>query len=88
MGTILEAIEAGCVPITTRESGVDDRVLEHCVVVEPGQPDQHRQKITEVLAWTETEFRDRQAALADRMASLHTWRGFDERVRRVVWNDH
>ncbi len=87
MGTVLEAIAAGCVPITTRASGIDDRVLEHCVVVEPGQHEQHRHKIAEVLAWTESEFRDRQAALAECMASLHTWRGFDERVRRVVWND-
>lgn len=88
MGTVLEVIAAGCVPITTRASGVDDRVLEHCVVVEPGQPEQHRHKIAEVLAWTESEFRDRQVALAECMASLHTWRGFDERVRKVVWNDH
>jgi glycosyltransferase involved in cell wall biosynthesis len=88
MGTILEAIAAGCVPITTRASGVDDRVLEHCVVIEPGEPEQHRDEIAKVLAWTETEFRDRQAALSDCMANLHTWSGFDERVRKVVWNDN
>jgi len=86
MGTVLEAIAAGCVPITTRASGVDDRVLEHCIVVEPGEPEQHRNKIAEMLAWTETEYRDRQAALSECMARLHTWSGFDERVRKVVWN--
>ena len=86
MGTLLEVIAAGCVPITTRASGVDDRVLEHCIVVEPGEPEQHRNKIAEVLAWTETEYRDRQAALSGSMARLHTWPGFDERVRKVVWN--
>jgi glycosyltransferase involved in cell wall biosynthesis len=88
MGTILEAIAAGCVPITTRASGVDDRVLDHCVIVEPGQPEQHRNEIARVLAWTERRFRDRQAALAECLASLHTWSGFDERVRKVVWNDN
>jgi glycosyltransferase involved in cell wall biosynthesis len=88
MGTVLEVIAAGCVPITTRASGVDDRVLEHCIVVEPGEPEQHREEIATVLAWSESEFRDRQAALADCMASVHTWSGFDERVRKVVWNDH
>jgi hypothetical protein len=87
MGTVLEAIAAGCVPITTRASGVDDQVLEHCIVVEPGQPEQHRFEIAKMLAWTELEFRDRQAALSDCMARLHTWSGFDERVRKVVWND-
>ena len=88
MGTVLEAIAAGCVPITTRASGVDERVLEHCVVVEPGQPEHHRNEIANLLAWTETEYRDRQEALGVCMARLHTWSGFDERVRKVVWNDN
>jgi glycosyltransferase involved in cell wall biosynthesis len=87
MGTILEVIAAGCIPITTRASGVDDRVLEHCVVVEPGQPEQHRHEIARVLGWTDAEFHHRQATLIECMASLHTWSGFDERVRKVVWND-
>ncbi|MGA7834426.1 MAG: glycosyltransferase [Acidimicrobiales bacterium] len=86
MGTVLEAIAAGCVPITTRASGVDDRVLEHCVIVEPEAPEQHRDEIATVLAWSETEYRDRQEALRESMARLHTWSGFDERVRKVVWN--
>jgi glycosyltransferase involved in cell wall biosynthesis len=87
MGTVLEVIAAGCVPITTRASGVDDRVLEHCVVVEPGQPEQHQGAIEMVLAWSETEFRDRQSALRESMTHLHTWSGFDARVRKVVWDD-
>ncbi|HEY1763207.1 MAG TPA: glycosyltransferase family 4 protein [Acidimicrobiales bacterium] len=88
MGTVLEAIDAGCVPITTRASGVDDRVLEHCIVVEPGQPEQHRSEIAKMLNWTEAEFRERQAALSECMERLHTWTGFDERVKKVVWNDN
>ncbi len=88
MGTVLEAIAAGCVPITTRASGVDDRVLEHCVIIEPGEPAQHRHEIERVLLWSDAEFYDRQAALTERLANLHTWTGFDERVRKVVWNDH
>jgi glycosyltransferase involved in cell wall biosynthesis len=87
MGTVLEAIAAGCVPITTRASGVDDGVLEHCVVVEPGKPEQHRDEIAKVLAWSEAQFRERQAALRDSTARLHTWSGFDERVKKVVWNN-
>jgi hypothetical protein len=87
MGTALEVIAAGCVPITTRASGVDDRVLEHCVIVEPGQPGQHRDAIEEVLAWSESEYRERQSALLDSMTRFHTWSGFDDRVRKVVWND-
>jgi glycosyltransferase involved in cell wall biosynthesis len=87
MGTVLEAIAAGCVPITTRASGVDDRVLEQCVVVEPGQPEQHRREIAAVLAWSESKYRERQAALRESMERFHTWSGFDERVRKVVCDD-
>lgn len=87
MGTVLEAIAAGCVPITTRASGVDDRVLEHCVIVEPSQPEQHRDAITALLDWSDSEYRERQAALLDSMERFHTWSGFDERVRKVVWSD-
>jgi hypothetical protein len=88
MGTLLEVIAAGCVPITTRASGADDGVLEHCVVVEPGQPEQHREAIAMVLAWSETEFHDRQTALRESMTRLHTWTGFEDRVRKVVWDDN
>jgi glycosyltransferase involved in cell wall biosynthesis len=87
MGTVLEAIAAGCVPITTRASGIDDRLLEQCIVVEPGQPEQHRKEIAKALDWSETEYRDRQAALSDCMKRWHTWSAFDERVRKVVWDD-
>lgn len=87
-GTVLEAIAAGCVPITTRASGVDDGVLEHCVVVEPGEPAQHREEIANVLAWSESQYLERRAALDDSMARIHTWSGFDERVKKAVWNDH
>ncbi|MGP8010575.1 MAG: glycosyltransferase family 4 protein [Acidimicrobiales bacterium] len=86
MGTLLEAIAAGCVPITTRASGIDDRLLERCIVVEPGQPDQHRDEIAKALAWSEKKYRDRQAELSDTLKRYHTWSGFDERVRKVVWN--
>jgi glycosyltransferase involved in cell wall biosynthesis len=88
MGTVLETIAAGCVPITTRASGVDDRVLEHCAIVEPGQPEQHRDAIYELLSWSDSEYRERQAALTDCMERVHTWSSFEERVRKVVWGDN
>ena len=87
MGTLLEVIAAGCIPITTRASGIDDRLLEQCVVVEPGQPEQHRNEIAKMLEWSETEYRDRQVVLSECLERRHTWAGFDERVRKVVWND-
>jgi glycosyltransferase involved in cell wall biosynthesis len=87
MGTVLDAIAAGCVPITTRASGIDDRLLERSIVVEPGQPEQHREEIAKALAWSETEYRDRQTELRTCLERYHTWSVFDERVRNVVWGD-
>jgi glycosyltransferase involved in cell wall biosynthesis len=86
MGTALEAIAAGCIPITTRECGVDDRVLEHCVLVEPERPEQHREAIATVLDWSEKEYRERQTELRECMERYHTWTDFDERVRKVVFH--
>ena len=86
MGTALEAIAAGCIPITTRESGIDDAVLAHCVVVDPGRPEQHREAIVEVLRWSDGEFTERRRALREAMALHHTWHGFDDKVREVLWH--
>ena len=52
MGTLLEAVFAGCVPITTAASGIDDEVLQHCLIIEPMRPDQHRAAIETALDWT------------------------------------
>jgi glycosyltransferase involved in cell wall biosynthesis len=84
MGTLLEVIAAGCIPITTRASGVDDRVLEHCVVVEPGQPEQHRDAIAEVLHWTDAELKERQEALRKALVRYHSWKVFDQRVLELL----
>jgi glycosyltransferase involved in cell wall biosynthesis len=73
MGTLLEAIFCGCVPITTRQSGIDERVLEHCIVVEPLQIDQQRAAIRDVLAWSAPEFAARQARVMEAAQACQTW---------------
>jgi glycosyltransferase involved in cell wall biosynthesis len=84
VGTVLEAIAAGCIPITTRASGIDDRVLAHCVLVEPGAPEQHRHAIADALSWTDDEVRERQQLLRTAMARHHSWKAFDEQVREAM----
>ena len=74
MGTLLEAIFSGCVPITTRASGVDDEVLEHCVIVEPGDVDAHREAIANLLAWSDETWRTRRDAL---LAAAHRRQSWD-----------
>ena len=84
MGTVLEAIYAGCVPITTRESGVADGVLEHCVVVEPLDIAGQREAIERVLSWSEEEYTHRAALLISAATRLQSWDLFEERVHAGI----
>ncbi len=76
MGTLIEAIYSGCVPITTRASGLDERVLEHCILVEPLDVEGQRQAIRSVLAWSHGEYRQRQSALLKAARRHQSWEAF------------
>jgi len=76
MGTLLEAIHAGCVPITTAASGLDDSVLAHCVVIEPLDHDGQRAAIREALGWSDDEYRARREALSEAARQHQTWERF------------
>jgi glycosyltransferase involved in cell wall biosynthesis len=80
MGTLLEAVHAGCVPVTTRASGLDDHVLAHAVVVEPRDPVGQRAAIDDVLSWSHAEYRRRQTAVAAAAHRLHNWDVFARQV--------
>jgi glycosyltransferase involved in cell wall biosynthesis len=84
MGTLLEAVHAGCVPVTTRASGLDDRVLAHGVVVEPRDPSGQRKALEDVLAWSDTEYRRRQAAVVSAAERHHSWEVFARQVNEAV----
>ena len=81
MGTLLEAIHAGCVPITTAASGLDDSVLAHCVVVEPLDHEGQRAAILEALAWSDAEYQTRRAAISDATCQHQTWERFSTGVQ-------
>jgi glycosyltransferase involved in cell wall biosynthesis len=80
MGTLLEAVHAGCVPITTRASGLDEHVLAHAVVVEPRDRAGQRAAIDAVLGWSDREYHDRQAAVAAATRRHHNWAVFARQV--------
>lgn len=81
MGTLLEAIHAGCVPITTAASGLDDAVLAHCVVVEPLDHDGQRAAIRAALAWSDQEYEARRTAIVEAARRHQTWERFEAGVR-------
>jgi glycosyltransferase involved in cell wall biosynthesis len=80
MGTMLEVLFAGCVPITTRACGVDDEVLDQCLIVEVMQPDQHRSVIDDVVHWSFEEWRTRSDELQRTARRRHNWASFDDNV--------
>jgi glycosyltransferase involved in cell wall biosynthesis len=84
MGTMLELIHSGCVPITTAASGIDDEVLAHCLVVEPLDITGQRAAIERVLTWSDEEYRQRRAALLETARRRQTWASFDDRVRAAL----
>jgi glycosyltransferase involved in cell wall biosynthesis len=84
MGTLLEAIYSGCIPITTRASGIDDRVLEQCIVIEPRNIQQQVDAIHRVLAWTEDEYRERSQRLIQTAEQYQNWSEFEQRVTSAI----
>jgi glycosyltransferase involved in cell wall biosynthesis len=84
MGTLLEAVHAGCVPVTTRASGLDDRLLAHAVIVEPRDPAGQRSAIDEVLGWSDAEYGRRQAAVVAAAERHHNWDGFAHDVSEAL----
>ena len=84
MGTLLELIHSGCVPITTAASGVDDEVLAQCVVVEPLDIDGQRAAILDALSWSPDEYVQRRLRLLAATIRNQTWASFDERVQNAI----
>jgi glycosyltransferase involved in cell wall biosynthesis len=84
MGTLLEAIYSGCIPITTRASGIDDRVLEQCIVVEPRDIQGQVDAIHRVLGWTEDEYCERSRELIETAERCQNWMGFEQGVAAAI----
>lgn len=84
MGSLLEVIFAGCIPITTRAAGVDDRVLEHCILVEPRNIEQQVRAIRELLSWSDAEYRRRRERLLAAARRYQNWDVFRSGVLSAV----
>jgi Glycosyl transferases group 1 len=80
MGTMLDVIFAGCVPITTRACGVDEKVLDQCLIVEPMRPEDHRSVINDAVTWSFKEWRARSDTLQRTAHRRHNWTSFDHTV--------
>jgi hypothetical protein len=84
MGSLLEVIYSRCLPITTRASGINDKVLEHCLVVEPLNIRQQTDAIEYALSWSDQEYQERMAALLQAAQKYQTWERFKEGVKSGI----
>lgn len=84
MGSLLEAMHCGCIPITTRASGIDDRVLHHAIVIEPLDIPQQRAAILDAISWPPEKFALRRDALATALYQAHNWAVFSSGVKSAL----
>lgn len=84
MGTLLEAVHAGCIPITTPASGLDDHVLAHAVVVQPRDLVGQRAAIEAALAWSEAACEQRRGQLRQAVQRYQTWDVFTRAVEATI----
>lgn len=84
MGSLLEAMHCGCLPITTRASGIDDHVLEHSIMIEPLNVAQQEQAIVDALSWPDEQYRRRQQAVVAALRTFHNWNVFSDSVKSAL----
>jgi glycosyltransferase involved in cell wall biosynthesis len=84
VGTLLEAVQQGCVPITTAASGLDDELLERCIVIDARDVEGQRRAIRQALAWDDDAFLRRRADLVEVLGRRHTWAGFEAAVGALL----
>lgn len=65
VGSVLDMISLGCIPITTIESGIDENVLEHCYVVDLHNTEQHISVIKQLCNQTYEEYKNKYQLLKD-----------------------
>lgn len=83
VGTLLEAVRLGCVPITTIESGLSEEVLERSIMVVARDIEGQRRAIRDAVSWSDDTFVAARDAVQEAAGRLHTWPGFDRAVGRL-----
>jgi glycosyltransferase involved in cell wall biosynthesis len=84
MGTALEAVFSGCLPITTLASGLDERVLAHGAVIDAMDVEQQRAVILEELARSDESCAESRTAMLAAAETHHSWEGFRKTVLSVA----
>jgi glycosyltransferase involved in cell wall biosynthesis len=84
VGTLLEAIHLGCVPITTLASRLPEEVLAHCIIVESGDIDGQRRAIRDAATWSDDLLAATRGRLRQVAGRLHDWARFEGPVGSLV----
>jgi len=84
MGTLLEAIFCGCIPITTHMSGLDERVLKHCLVIKPGHIKHQRKQILEAASWPYEKWLNQVSKVYQSASRYQTAKYFNTHMRQLI----
>ena len=84
MGTLLEAIFCGCIPITSRMSGIDQRVLQHCIIIEPENIDQQISVLTEAAQWSNEKWQAKLERIMQAAKQYQTEEYFSQALRTFI----
>ena len=81
VGTLIEALYHGLVALTTLESGLDARVLEHAFLAAPADTETQAGCVRTMLAMGDEEYAARQQASLTALRTYHTWDVFDRAIK-------
>jgi hypothetical protein len=80
VGSVMEAMFSGLLMLTTLESGLDERVLEHTFITRPTDTETQNRYIDQMFGMGETEYTGRQEAMLRALHQYQTWETFDKAV--------
>lgn len=84
MGTLLEAVFSGCLPIATPACGLDERVLEWGIGIHAGDIEGQRAAVEQALAMTDGEWRHRAEGMIAAADHHHRWEHFERGVLEAI----
>lgn len=84
MGTLLEAVFSGCLPIATPASGLDERVLAWGLPITARDINGQRGAVAVAAAMSDEEWRFRAGSMLAEARRRHSWQGFEAGVLAAI----
>lgn len=84
VGSVMEAMFSGLLALTTLESGLDERVLEHAFITQPADVEAQKRFVGQMLGMTNNEYLSRQRAMLSALQQYQTWESFEKAAHSLI----